>query len=224
MLSRKTLHTLLGGEIQVRSLNPYIEAFTHVSMVTACGYSQERLEWLGDSLWQAALSVLLHKNYEFATEHALTRVRMKLLSGTRLADIGRQMHLEDFLHLSDEARDLVLFDKVYEDTFEALVGAIFVDQGFDGVLIFVRYVVRRFVDGEDLFVDDDYKKMLYGAAKKKNVVFSFETIYKNQQHRTTMTFGDSVTNAQASQKRIAESQAAKALCAELNLDRTIRMW
>lgn len=220
---RDRLQSLLGGEIRVRSLHPYIMAFTHVSLVASVGYSQERLEWLGDSLWQAALSVLLHKNYEFASEHALTKVRMKLIKGTKLADIGRRMHLEAFMRMSEQSHDLAMFDKAFEDTFEALLGAVYVDQGFESVLTFVKYVIRRYVDGEDLFVDDDYKKLLHAAARKRDVSFTFETTYDNQEHHTVMKFGDITKHRHAPQRKTAETLAAQALCADLNLKRSINM-
>jgi len=105
------------------------QALTHRS---AGPVNNERLEFLGDALLGFAIAEVLLQRFPDASEGELTRRRATLVNREALATIARSLELGDFLRLDPgalrsggHARDSVL-----SDALEALIGAIYLDQGF----------------------------------------------------------------------------------------------
>ena len=105
-------------------------ALTHRSFGSV---NNERLEFLGDSILSLVITRSLFERFPGATEGQMSRLRAKLVRRATLADIARQLSLGDFivmgrgeLRSGGFARDSVL-----SDTVEAIIGAIYIDGGFD---------------------------------------------------------------------------------------------
>ncbi len=105
------------------------QALTHRS---AGPVNNERLEFLGDALLGFVIAEVLLQRFPAATEGDLTRRRAALVNREALATIARSLELGDYLRLDSgalrsgsHARDSVL-----SDALEALIGAIYLDQGF----------------------------------------------------------------------------------------------
>jgi ribonuclease-3 len=99
----------------------------------------ERLEFLGDAVLEIVTTDYLYKNYS-NPEGELTNWRASLVRGETISKVARRLGLNDYLFLSrgeskstGRARDLIL-----ANTFEALIGAIYLDNGLDDA--------RRFID------------------------------------------------------------------------------
>ncbi len=97
--------------------------------------NNERLEYLGDAFLNCCVAELLFDRYAQASEGELTRMRAALVNGRALAEIARGIHLGEQLRLGPgemksggHRRDSIL-----ADTFEALLGAVYLDAGFDAV-------------------------------------------------------------------------------------------
>jgi ribonuclease III len=93
----------------------------------------ERLEFLGDSVLNLIITEYLIKNYLNEDEGKLAKRRAALVSGEMLVNLAREIELGECLIISDS--DIALGgrnkDRCLEDAFEALIGAIYLDSGYD---------------------------------------------------------------------------------------------
>ncbi|MDD5749480.1 MAG: ribonuclease III [Patescibacteria group bacterium] len=100
----------------------------------------ERLEFLGDAVLELAVTAYLYRRYS-DPEGILTNWRSSLVNGERLAAIAEDLGVYNFLYLSKgEAKDSNKKARQYilANAFEAIVGAIYLDQGFRAADKFVR--------------------------------------------------------------------------------------
>lgn len=103
--------------------------------------NNERMEFLGDALLGALVAELLFEAHPNASEGELSRLRAQLVNGQALAVIGRELELGDDLKLGPGELKSGGFrrDSILADAFEALVAAVYFDDGYDAC----RQVVRR---------------------------------------------------------------------------------
>jgi ribonuclease III len=105
-------------------------ALTHRS--AGAGHN-ERLEFLGDSILNCSVARMLYDAHPQADEGALSRLRATLVSGESLAQIAGDLGLGEHLHLGAGELKSGGFRRasILADALEALLGAIFLDSGFD---------------------------------------------------------------------------------------------
>jgi ribonuclease III len=115
-------------------------ALTHRS---AGAEHNERLEFLGDSILNCSVARLLYDAHPDADEGALSRLRATLVSGETLAQIAGELGLGDHLRLGPGELKSGGFRRasILADALEALLGAIFLDSGFDAAAAVVARVV-----------------------------------------------------------------------------------
>lgn len=103
--------------------------------------NNERMEFLGDALLGAIVAELLFEVHPNASEGELSRLRAQLVNGEALAVIARELELGDVLKLGPGELKSGGFrrDSILADAFEALIAAVYMDDGFDAC----RQVVRR---------------------------------------------------------------------------------
>jgi ribonuclease III len=120
-------------------------AVTHRS---AGGEHNERLEFLGDSVLNCAVARLLYDAHPGADEGALSRLRATLVSGESLAQLASDLGLGAHLRLGPGELKSGGYRRasILADALEALVGAIFVEAGFDAAAAAVKHVVGRRLD------------------------------------------------------------------------------
>lgn len=113
--------------------------------------SNERLEFLGDAVLSLVVADYLYERFPDCDEGFLTTIRSKLVCGKSLAKLGEAIGLGPWLIISrqideDNGRGNA---KILEDTFEALLGAIFIDFGRDGfsrTKTFVTGIIEHHID------------------------------------------------------------------------------
>ncbi len=111
-------------------------AFVHKSYVNehpeVAGYN-ERLEFLGDAVLELAVTDFLYHNYPDQPEGQLTNWRSALVKGKNLARVSRSLGLGEYLLLSrgEELSGGRVKDYILANTQEALIGAIYLDKGFE---------------------------------------------------------------------------------------------
>lgn len=93
----------------------------------------ERLEFLGDAVLQLASSAELYQRYPDSREGALTSLRSRIVSTRTLAELAKNINLERCLLLGkgEESQGGRQRDSVLADAFEAILGAVFLDGGFE---------------------------------------------------------------------------------------------
>src|SRR3989344_4274707 len=119
------------------------QSFTHRSYINensaATLSHNERLEFLGDAVLELIVTDFLYKKYPHYTEGKLTAFRSALVNAVIISEIASQIGMNDYLLLSKgEAKD---FGKarqyILANTYEAFIGAMYLDQGYEVVNKFV---------------------------------------------------------------------------------------
>jgi len=126
-------------------------ALTHPSVAHEQGapvQHNQRLEFLGDAVLQLVLTRELYEKFPAFGEGPLTKARAKLVNRRALAEHGRQLEIGEFLILSrgEELQGGRQRPSALADAFEAVVGAIFLDGGFDAAR---EFILRRFREAFD---------------------------------------------------------------------------
>jgi ribonuclease-3 len=105
----------------------------------------ERLEFLGDSILNCAVARLLFDAHPDADEGALSRLRATLVSGETLAQVAQQLGLGEHLRLGAGELKSGGFRRasILADALEAILGAIFLDSGFDAAAAAVKHLLRQ---------------------------------------------------------------------------------
>lgn len=122
------------------------QAFTHRSYLNETKQkisSNERLEFLGDSVLSFIVSNYLYNKYPHYNEGILTNLRSQLVNTKSLAQIARELNFGVLLKLSKGEEDSKgrQNQSLLADSFEAYIGALFLDQGIDTVYEFLNKVL-----------------------------------------------------------------------------------
>ncbi|HVM73802.1 MAG TPA: ribonuclease III [Candidatus Paceibacterota bacterium] len=160
----KTFETKIGHEFRDQTLLE--TAFTHRSYLnenrTAGKEHNERLEFLGDAVLELAVTEFLYAKYPDKPEGDLTAYRAALVNTVSISDAATKLGMNDYLLLSrGESRDTGRARAIIlANAFEALIGALYLDQG---------YVTARDFIGKQLFhkTDEVVEKRLWQDAKSK---------------------------------------------------------
>jgi ribonuclease-3 len=129
-----------------RDIGLYERALSHGS---ASADSYQRLEFLGDRVLGLSVSRWLYATYPKEPEGQLSRRFNSLVTGVVCADVARAIGVAPYLKLGKQARDDGAFesDNILGDVTEALIGALYLDHGFDSADNFVRMHWRDLVEG-----------------------------------------------------------------------------
>lgn len=146
MITKEAAERVLG--IKIKNLDLYISAFTHRSYLNEHRSfplpHNERLEFLGDAVLELAATEHLYRTYPYS-EGELTNFRSALVNYKMLSEIADRLGLEEFLLMSrGEAKDTGRARQVIlANAFEAVVGAIYLDVGFEPAADFINREVLR---------------------------------------------------------------------------------
>ena len=155
----------------------YELAFIHKSATVqkdGYGLNNERLEYLGDAILGAIIADILYKYFPNKDEGFLTQIRSKIVSRESLnklaVKIGLDKQVISNVNLNNNKH-------IYGDAFEALIGAIYLDQGYLKTKVFIEnQVFRKHINLEEVVtVETNFKsKLIEWAQKNKKDVF-FDT-------------------------------------------------
>ena len=134
-------------------------ALTHRSHGAA---NNERLEFLGDSVVNCAIALELYHKFPQLTEGDLSRLRANLVNQQSLAGVARQFDFGEYLLLGEgEARSGgARRPSILADAVEAVIGAAFLDEGFDAACRVVRVLLGASIDAIDPAVSGKDPKTL----------------------------------------------------------------
>jgi ribonuclease III len=165
----RRLQRALGCRIRNRDL--FVQALLHRSFSQRSGHassSNERLEFLGDSVLNLIVGEYLYSRHPNALEGDLTKMRSRLVNRKALAVYSKALQLSDFILMSPSAAQSVGkgYDTIIADTFEAIVAAIYLDRGFPAARRFVeRQVLDAIAQGAVATADENYKSKLLEYAQ-----------------------------------------------------------
>ncbi len=140
-MKTKELEEKIGVKIEDKQL--FSKAFTHRSYLNEdpkINESNEKLEFLGDSIISFVVANYLFRNYPNLSEGDYTDIRAHLVSGETLGKVAKNLKLGKFLKLSKGEEKVGGREKtsILADTYEALVGAIFLQSGLKSAEEFVK--------------------------------------------------------------------------------------
>jgi len=199
------------------------QAFTHRSYINENpGMSichNERLEFLGDAVLELIVTDFLYKKYPSYTEGELTSVRSALVNAIIISEIASDVGMNDYLLLSKgEAKDYGKA-RVYilANTYEALVGAMYLDQGYD---VTNKFIAKTLLPKTEEIVNKklwrDAKSLVQEKAQKfVSVTPMYKVLHEagpdHDKHFTVGIYfgGDLIAEGKGKSKQEAEQKAAE---------------
>jgi len=154
----------------------YEQAFTHRSVAReirdGVKDSNERLEFLGDAVLGTVVAKFLFVKFPYKDEGFLTEMRSRMVSRAYLNKLAIKIGIEKLIQYDPSNR---LYKSICGDTFEALVGAVYLDKGFDFTeKMLLNRIIRFHVDVEELENQDlNFKSKLinYTQKTRKSILF-----------------------------------------------------
>lgn len=212
------IHNLFGfwpGNVRL-----YEQAFTHRSVAREIREgvkdSNERLEFLGDAILGAVIARFLFGKFPFKDEGFLTEMRSRMVSRAYLNKLAIKIGIDKMVQYDVGNR---LHKSICGDTFEALIGAIYLDKGFDFTeKLILNRIIRFHVDMEELEQQDlNFKSRLINHAQKLHKPILFEAREDNSSDRqklyvvTVFFDGNALGEGLGYSKKAAEQAAAESV-------------
>jgi len=213
------LEKLVGFNIKNKSY--FIQALMHRSFLEQnfdYDVSNERLEFLGDSVLSLCVAEYLFETFPEKDEGFLTKVRSKLVNRIALADAAERINLVKFLLISKNfSNNFNAGSKtVLADALEALIGAIYLDNGLDSAKVFIDRILIEPNSRDGVYlIDENFKSQLLEYAQANKLQIPVYTVLKEEgpQHNRTFTISVSIGEAEygvgkGRNKKSAEQNAA----------------
>lgn len=217
--------------VSFKNLGLLAEALTHRSYLNEHqehqGTHNERLEFLGDAVLELATTDFLFKKFPNSPEGELTSYRAALVNTTSLADVARSLPagrqglgLSEYLLLSrGEARDTGRArDVILADAFEAIIGAIYLDQGYAPAEAFIAKNLYMKID--DIVASQSHRdaksRFQEVAQEKRGTTPHYETLSEEgPDHAKRFTIGvfigrEEIARGIGNSKQSGEQSAAQA--------------
>ena len=204
--------------IKPNNMKYYETAFKHSSYVNENHQKNdyERLEFLGDAVLELCMSDYLYKNLN-VEEGDMTKLRASYVCENALFEYSKELNLSDYIKVGHgEENDGGRFKKVImADIFESLMGAIYLDLGFDTVKRVILDIVVPYFEDPNINFFSDYKSALQEFVQADQKSLEYELV-KDEGPSHNKTFGEIVKvdgivlgQGEASSKKEAEQEAAK---------------
>lgn len=217
------LYRMLG--FMPNNLHLYRKALTHSSLITGHKHklsNNERLEFLGDAVLSAVTSDYLYLNYSREREGFLSKSRSRLVCRENLNALAFEIGLEKLVHIGDIAHNHNNY--IYGNAFEALIGAVYLDKGYETCRRFIlERVFSCLPDMESVICQDkNYKSRLIEWSQKERRVVTFSLL--SEERRTdgcyfvseVLVDGEVAGLGEGFSKRESEQQAAMQALEQLN--------
>jgi ribonuclease-3 len=211
------IHDIIG--FAPINLENYKKAFTHRSSnkldKSGNTMSYERLEFLGDAMISAVIAAHLFDKVPSGDEGYLTKMRSKIVSREHLNELGKDLNLVQFVESKVPIQHFG--DNIHGNIFESLVGAIYVDKGYEFCEKFIqKRVIIPFVDiarleGKVI----SYKSLLIEWCQKEKKHFHYDIFDDNgidgqRLFGVKLSIDDRViAKARATSKKKAEEKASQ---------------
>ena len=148
-------------------------ALTHPSSVNSASArinSNQRLEFLGDAILQTIISDFVYHNLDDKQEGDLTRARIAMTHGKFLAQLAQRLKIPENLILPKKLSHLRDVASAKEDAFESLVGAIYLDAGFEQAKrIVLAWYEAATLNVDEMLTSQNPKGKLQELAAKKSM-------------------------------------------------------
>jgi ribonuclease-3 len=223
----KVLKNLLG--FVPGNLSLYRLAFRHKSVAQnvkkGVKNSNERLEFLGDAVLGSVVAEVLFKLYPYEDEGFLTELRSKIVSRVNLNQLGRKLGFDKLIEFDNKILNSGRQGSLLGDAFEALIGAVYLDKGYDFTRNFlVNHIIKSHIDIHTLEqTETNFKSKLIEWCQRHGKDISFDVI-GNQEGESAKLFtiqasvdGEMMGVGKEFSKKNAEKLAAEKACVALGI-------
>ena len=151
--------------ITYKNIAIYEQALTHPSYngeANTKHQDYEKLEFMGDAVLGYVTADLVYKNRPEMSEGDLTKLRSVLVSTKPLAAYARKIHLDEYVRIGHSITQAQVkeSDKILENVFESLIGAIYLDAGLNSAYRFIKKILLSDIISYDADNLTDYKTKL----------------------------------------------------------------
>ncbi len=199
-----------------KNLDLFNLALTHKSATSRVnGYepmNNERLEYLGDAVLNAVVADMLYHRYPMKNEGFLTKMRAKIVSRDTLNRIAEKIGLEEVIESNiDES----LSGNVLGNALEAVIGAIFLDAGFNKTRSYIiTNIIKPYIDLKDFeYHTFDYKSQLIEWSQKHRLEVVFEDFENPEENGGQPVF---ISNVKVEDKVLGRGKGASKKEAQQN--------
>jgi ribonuclease-3 len=186
--------------------------------------SNERLEFLGDSVLGMITAAYLFKKFPFKDEGFLTEIRSRMVSRESLNVLGRKLGLDEVIEYENQKKTILSRSSMYGDALEAFIGAVYLDKGFAFTQNFIiTKILTQYFDLEIVVQNNpNFKSLLIEWAQKegKKVLFTLdeEGLHHNKEFTAFVLLdGERISEGKGYSKKKAEQTAAMKACEELGI-------
>lgn len=200
-----------------KNINYFKEALRHKSVIKnpKKENSNERLEFLGDAILDAVIADYIYEQFPDKDEGFMTKLKAKLVSRKTLGHLGEQLDI--IKHIKYKKGRTINTTTLQGNAFEAIIGAIYLDAGYDIVRKRVLYHLMRYYLNLNRILNEevDFKSKLLIWSQKNRLDLEF-TIIKEEnkghhwEYEAQVLIGDKDWGkGTGSSKKMAEQKAAK---------------
>ena len=172
------LYNILG--FYPRNIELYKQALLHKSMgrrnEKGKPVNNERLEFLGDALLDAVVGDIVYRHFEGKREGFLTNTRSKLVSRNTLGKLAQEMGISELVKSADHSTSHNSYKN--GNAFEALVGAIYLDRGYDACMRFMnKRILAQLINIDKVaYKEVNFKSKLLEWSQKNRVMMEFREL------------------------------------------------
>lgn len=182
----RSFYDILG--FYPRKIELYRQALTHKSMSVKEGSGRlsnnERLEYLGDAILDAVVGDILYNHFQGKREGFLTNVRSRVVQRETLGYLADEMGLTDLIRSNLMGRTHNNY--MAGNAFEALVGAVYLDRGYEYCKWFVRNrILGKYINLDRIaYKESNFKSRLLEWCQKYHVNAEFELLEESKEEGT----------------------------------------
>ncbi len=199
----------------------YNAALSHRSFKEKATENNERLEYLGDAILGSIIADYLFMKYPFKGEGFLTEMRSKMVNRQILNNIAVKMGLKKITSYNRSDGSLKS-SQIFGNALEALVGAIYIDRGYQKTKQWViKKIILPHLYMDDLeTVDINKKNKLYSWANRSGKLLEFETLEERIENgRRLFTVGAVVDGEVVAEGRAFNKKDASQIAAQLAVEK-----
>ncbi len=214
-------------EYTIRHKDVFVQALVHRSYLQQTnqhGQSNERLEFLGDSILNLIIGEYLYRTFPDADEGELTKMRSRLVNRKALVAYSRSIHLSKYILMSQSAAQSLGkgSETIVADTFEAIVAALYLDGGYVEARRFVELRLSEALRHKTVITsDENYKSMLLEYAQANGLGVPRYSIIREEgpDHDRTFTVVVTLNNRKSGEGVGKNKKEAEQAAASMALER-----
>lgn len=224
----KSVKHLIGANPS--NLELYRLAFLHASASRESASksykeSNERLEFLGDSVLGMITAAYLFRKFPFKDEGFLTEIRSRMVSRESLNVLGRKLGLEEVIEYENQRKTSLSRSSMYGDALEAFIGAVYLDKGFGFTQKFItQKILTQYFDLDTVVQNNpNFKSILIEWAQKEGKKVQFTLDEEGVHHDKEFTAfvlleNEKIAEGKGYSKKKAEQNAAMKACEALKIN------